>query len=249
MKEQPISTMTHDQAAELLGAFALDAVEADERAAMEVHLETCDECRAELCSHWETLATLWDGGDRPPITTWAAISEWVGAGPAEAEAPASPPVTRLRTRRRRWEQVLAAAAVLALALLSLDVLVLRSREPSVEAAYGSALRSPDARQARLAAGGQAGQATLVLLPDGRGYLAATGLPDASPGRTYQLWALSGSRLAPVSAGVLGRHLEVVAFHYAGPVDSFALSQEADGGAPAPTSIVLNGPVGSPPAKG
>lgn len=145
--------------------------------------------------------------------------------------------------------MLAAAAVLALVLLSLEVFVLRSREPSVEASYRSALRSPEARQARLAAGGQAGQATLVLLPDGRGYLAATGLPDAPPGRTYQLWARSGSRPAAVSAGVLGPHLEVVAFHYAGPVDSFALSEEADSGAPAPTSIVIGGPVGSPPAKG
>jgi uncharacterized protein (TIGR03083 family) len=40
-------TFHHDQVAELLGAFALDACEPDEVIAIEAHLETCVECRRE----------------------------------------------------------------------------------------------------------------------------------------------------------------------------------------------------------
>ena len=40
--------LTHDEAAELLGAYALDAVEADERDAIEHHLNECPRCRAEV---------------------------------------------------------------------------------------------------------------------------------------------------------------------------------------------------------
>jgi anti-sigma factor RsiW len=38
--------MSHAEASDLLGAYALDAVDGDEFAELEEHLETCPRCRA-----------------------------------------------------------------------------------------------------------------------------------------------------------------------------------------------------------
>ena len=42
--------MSHDEASDLLGAYALDAVDGNEFTELEEHLETCPRCRAELDS-------------------------------------------------------------------------------------------------------------------------------------------------------------------------------------------------------
>ena len=44
----------HDE----LAAYAVDALDPDERAAVEAHLDGCAPCRAELAEHWETLARV-----------------------------------------------------------------------------------------------------------------------------------------------------------------------------------------------
>ncbi len=49
--------LTHVEAADLLGAYALDAVEADEREAIERHLQECPRCRAEVADH-RTVASF-----------------------------------------------------------------------------------------------------------------------------------------------------------------------------------------------
>lgn len=51
-------TMTHDEAAELLGAWALDACEAEETASVEGHLRTCQECRSEAAELRKAAAAL-----------------------------------------------------------------------------------------------------------------------------------------------------------------------------------------------
>ena len=48
--------MTHDEASDLLGAYALDAVDGDEFTELEAHLDTCPRCRAELDTLHEVAA-------------------------------------------------------------------------------------------------------------------------------------------------------------------------------------------------
>ena len=70
----------------------------------------------------------------------------------------------------------------------------------------------------------------AVLDDGHGFLAASDLPPASDGRTYQLWGGKGDTM--VSLGVLGSQpADVVAFE-AGDVDALALTVE-DGPQPQP----------------
>ena len=62
---------THEEVAELLGAYALDAVGPDEVVMIETHLEVCPRCRAEVAAHREVAAVLAYGGATAPDGLWA----------------------------------------------------------------------------------------------------------------------------------------------------------------------------------
>jgi hypothetical protein len=59
---------------ELLGAYALDAVDADERRIVEAHLAECPKCRAELAGHLEVASWMAGGGAPAPAGVWERIS-------------------------------------------------------------------------------------------------------------------------------------------------------------------------------
>lgn len=80
---------SHDDLAELLGSFALDAVEPEEAELLNRHLETCPRCRAELRGHRETAALLGYIGGPAPAGLWDQIV-------ASAQEP--PPALRLEAR-------------------------------------------------------------------------------------------------------------------------------------------------------
>jgi hypothetical protein len=63
----------HESLAELLGAYALDAVDHDEVEAIEAHLEVCPRCRAELVGHREVAGLLGFAGQEAPAGVWDRI--------------------------------------------------------------------------------------------------------------------------------------------------------------------------------
>lgn len=63
----------HEELQELLGAYALDAVDPDEAAALERHLPTCPRCRNELADHREVAALLGYAGADAPTGVWDRI--------------------------------------------------------------------------------------------------------------------------------------------------------------------------------
>lgn len=84
----------HDELIDLLGAYALDAVDEDERRAVEDHLDVCAECRAEVARHLEVAAALGTtAAAAAPDELWASIALHIGDGPVEV--PASPLLPRL----------------------------------------------------------------------------------------------------------------------------------------------------------
>ena len=66
--------LTHVEASELLGVYALDALDSDEREAVESHLSGCGFCRAEVMEHMEVAGLLSTGVHGVPLTVWDRIS-------------------------------------------------------------------------------------------------------------------------------------------------------------------------------
>ncbi len=233
---------THHDIEELLGAYALDAVDPDEAEAIELHLRSCPRCEAEVESHRETASWLAHGGAPAPEGVWDRI-----AGSLE-ESPAPVELTRIlswetrgqpaehRTGRRRpaveWVVGIAAALVLVLGGVAINQQRQINRlddRAGIEQALASAISDPDARQVdlRSPSGGRE-SVKAVVLPDGTGYLVAKdGLPALDDTRTYQLWGINDAKV--VSLGVLGNRPQIVPFHASGDVRMLAITEEERGG--------------------
>jgi hypothetical protein len=76
-----MSAFTHHDIQELLGAFALDAVDGDERDVIDAHLAGCPRCRAEVEGYRETAALLAHSGDRAPEGVWDRIADALDEAP------------------------------------------------------------------------------------------------------------------------------------------------------------------------
>jgi anti-sigma factor RsiW len=245
--------MNHDEIAQLLGAFALDAVGPDEAAAVRAHLAECPRCSSEVAEHWEVTGLIANVGVDAPPEIWDRIAARIdtGAGtrrPAPLHLASSPPSPdRARTPARRrlgWSAVgtIAAAAAVVAVLLGVQVsrldhrvgqLAEASRHTGLTQAVQAALLEPDAQKVALASMGSAGTpgraAVVVVLPDGSAYLVNTGLPRLPSDRTYQLWGVVQGKT--VSLGLLGSHPGDVSFTVdpAAPVKVFAVTDETAGG--------------------
>jgi anti-sigma-K factor RskA len=228
----------HEETQELLGAYALDAVTDDERDLVDQHLRECARCRAEVAEHREAAALLAHGAPAPP-GLWDQISGAIAGEPPEKKL-----VRVLRPGRWRagWGAAAAVAAVAAAVTGLLGVRLVQQGDQidrirtllpatGLDGAASKAAQDPTALHVSLVAEEGSTLATVVLLPDGKGYLLRPLLPELSDDRTYQLWALVGE--ATVSAGVLGNRPSVTAFSVQMPVDGFAISEEQHGGVPVP----------------
>jgi hypothetical protein len=251
MNDRPRSEMD-----DLLGAFALDAVEPDEREMVERHLANDPVARAEVDEMRETaavLASLPDGDEGAPADLWDRIA---GAISPRAEVPdesraadagverGSPGVVPL-TRAKRFASVparvavpLAAAAAIIIAVLAVQVATRpSSRAGDIAAAYDHAVAN-GAVTVNLYRNGTSPVvgAEIALQRDGSGYLRNVQLPPLPAGKTYQLWELvgSGNEQRALSAGVLGPELHAVAFHVAGRPGAFAITVEDAPGVVSPT---------------
>jgi anti-sigma factor RsiW len=214
-----MSPMTHDEAVELLGAYALDAVEPDEAQAIDDHLRDCPRCRGELAEHRETASLLAHASADAPPGVWDRI-----AGSLEQPAPVVPYMAspRHRTRRPIPALVAAAAALVVIGALGLQVRDQRQRIDDLSSAIAAA---PITDVVELAT--TDGQTLpVVLLADGRAQLHAARLPALGRGRTYQLWGVAGSDL--VSLGVLGRDPDVISFQAEGYTALAVTAERAPG---------------------
>ncbi len=248
--------MSHDEIAELLGAYALDAVDPDEAVVIEAHIAECPRCAAELVQHHEVAALLANAGSDASVELWDQIA-------ARLDPPGDPPPTaavldaaladalprRLarRHRRARWTAAGAIGAIAAavIALLALQVGHLDNRidgfdRQPVSAAVQAALDNPDARTVALTSTSPARTtlADLVVVPSGSGYVFHNRLHPLASDETYQLWAIEKGRT--ISLGLLGNRPAEVPFTQGtgAPVIVYAVTAEVAGGAVAPTHTPL-----------
>jgi anti-sigma-K factor RskA len=229
-----------DDIEELLGAYALDAVDPDERRQVEAFLETSPRARAEVDQHREVAALLaFGGGEEAPAGLWDRI-----AASLEERAPEPGPelakvLPMKRSKRRWWLGGLAAAAVAAIAALSVALVAsnneAKNQSEAIAAAYNDAkantanktieMKAPDGRTA-----------TAVVEPSGLAYLDGRTLPALPSDKVYQLWAVPAQG-APVSLGLVGSRPDISVFGLGGQPAALALSIEAPSGAVAPTPPV------------
>jgi len=226
--------LTPAEIEDLLAAYSIDAVDDDERAAVEEYLTRDPDARADVGDLQRAASYLAYTGGPPPPGVWEQLeTKLAGGEPGESPAP---PRLVPRARRARssqpWRWVAAAAVVAALVFAALWLV---SRDDSsgsdLAALASSAEHESGARHADLVDADGTVLARAVVLRDGTGYLNSS-LPALPGGRTYQLWGL-GER-APISLGVMGRDPNVVAFHVAGRPSKLAVTNERAGGVAAST---------------
>jgi anti-sigma-K factor RskA len=249
-----MSTRDHHETGLATGAYALDALDAEERAAFEQTLAHSEELRAEVTGLQDTavelalavpaeapstalrarlLAQIAVTTQHPPLETPAS-----GAGglAAEADAAAMAPVVDLAERRRGWRSVVALAAAAAAVVggvVSLPLL------PTTDAQQASAISAaPDAQVAgvELADGGTA---NLVWSADlGRSMVTVDGLAALTPEQRYELWYINDDGARP--AGLFsaeGLHTAVLdgAMQEG---DAVGITVEPAAGSEAPTTTPL-----------
>jgi hypothetical protein len=225
--------VNHDEAEELLGAYALDAVDGPELEALERHLEGCSRCRAEVAEHREVAVLLASGGAPAPDGVWERIAGALEAAPPPVELEAFARRRQSRTLPRVAAVALVAAALLA-AVLGLEVHDQANRIDKLETAMANPLAPAmeaafdDPGSTLVALTSEDGGTVVrgVVTPGGTAYLRATTLPPLATGRTYQLWGATGGGL--VSLAVLGPNPGVVTFRDA-DYDLFAITAEESPG--------------------
>jgi len=245
---EPNEPRTVAEVEALLGAYALDAVDPDEREAVEAHLEVCPRCRAELAEHLETASFLAHGGAPAPDGLWPRIASSleetppalrlgvVDGGADGSPGRRAPTQRRPRSRSVVWAAVAAAALVLVAVLAvqvvrqgnQIDDLHSEMAATGMSHAAMEALADPASKKVDLRSpSGQSLHATAVISPGGTGYLVPSQLPRLAADRTYQLWAIMPGHV--ISLGLLGAAPDVVAFPGNGPITGLAITEERAGG--------------------
>ncbi|MGH1492608.1 MAG: anti-sigma factor domain-containing protein [Acidimicrobiales bacterium] len=191
---------------DLAPAYALNALDDDERARFEAHLERCQPCQAEVAEVNETMAALaTETATDPPSglrgNVLASISETEQLPAAERQA--QPPIEStsepaietpidLAGRRergpRRLMPLAAAAAVAVIAAASFAILRSGTADDnSVDIAEVAA--AVDARAVELGAGeGVTGTVEVVWSAELSAVsVVAADLSDPGPGQVYELW--------------------------------------------------------------
>jgi anti-sigma-K factor RskA len=222
---------------ELVGAYALDALEGDEVQEFEVHLETCPRCRAELRDHRDTASFLAHAGATAPDGVWDRIAQQLDEAPPDIAR-----VLPFNRKRRRWVTVVSIAAALLVAVNS-AVLIQQRREirdlsPSsaanLQALAERALEVPGAQRTQFLGPDGAVLADAVVTPEGHGYLLHMSMHTLDSDHAYQLWGLT-TEGDMVSLGVLGGHPRVASFSADLTITKLAITIERAHGAVAPTS--------------
>lgn len=247
--------MPHPEIQDLLGVFALDAVDPGEAATIEAHLATCPRCRNEVREHREVASLLAYAGTAAPAGLWDRLAATLDDAPPAVAAPIMQLGGRIAarhasgSRRRRGLGIASAVAAASLfvgvgAFGGLQVQsALRSQAAEIDRLRPipadeiqarllqeatSAALDAGARSVHLITPDKAPFADAVVLPNGTGYLLDKGAPNLSDGQIYQLWAVAGGQ--KLSLGVLGSDVGVVTFWAPESVDALALTVEESPGA-------------------
>src|SRR5215467_15604801 len=274
-----MTSADHEELRSRLGAFVLGALAPGEQAEVRAHLAVCDQCAAEVRAMQPVVDAL--ALTVEPVEPPASVRQRIlAATAAQAATTAVRPSTGTKSRSvLPW--LAAAASLVLAAALGVYASQLRGRVQTLEQELRDAILQVQAgerqtAQARLVATNAQRELSVLAAPDvahvdlkgqaiapqasaralwsrSRGglLLATSNLPALPPGRTYQLWVISG-KMPPISdnwifktdasGGVTTMFATPATLP---PPTAMAVSIEPDGGVPAPTGpLYLVGSLGT-----
>jgi anti-sigma-K factor RskA len=234
----------------LSGAYAVDALDVEERTAFEEHLAQCPECQAEVASLRATATSLsaLSASEPPPALRASVLAAITTVRPLPPlEPPVTPPtidtsvVVPLRPRRARTAWLVAAAAAVVLGIGALASGPWHgSADRTQLTATEQVLRADDAQRLQKTIGGA--RATIVRSVSlGKAVIIADNMPAAPAGKDYQLW-LEFPGKGMVSAGVMPHDarptLTMPLNGDASKAIAAGITVEPAGGSPAPTTAPI-----------
>lgn len=219
---------------ELLGAYALDAVDEAERRRVEDYLEVNPRAAAEVQAHREVATMLAFTGMEAPDDLWSRIADEIG----EQAPPPGPELARVMSmedhpRRRRisaiapWVVTAAAAAVIGFVAIGLADSADAPNEP-MSSALEAAIADRDSLTTTLVSDASDASADAVIDQDGHGFVVGSTLPTLPDGQTYQLWGVVEDGQV-ISLGIFGRSPEIETFTVEGAVSALAITIEESPG--------------------
>lgn len=245
----------HDQHA-LSGAYAVDALDADERARFEAHLATCADCREEVASLQEAAALLGTDPVEPPSSVRDSVLAGIASirplPPVTSEtAPTATPTSgdelaARRTRRSlaqrlaRTPLLVAAAVVL---LLAVGTALVRpwadQATDTPPSAIDRVLTASDAVSVRKEFPDGSRATVTVSRSEGRAVIQTEDMALAPDGKVYELW-LQTPDGAMVPAGLMPDEADnkVLLEGDASEAKAVGITVEPDGGSEIPHSTPI-----------
>lgn len=220
---------------DLTAPYALDALDAHERARYEAHLEHCEACRDELTGFRLTGVRLADAetATPPPALRERLLAE---VSRTSQERPVVTQLAQHGRLRRTAPRLLVAAAVLTAVASVGGYLAERDRSADLRAETAQVTQIVGAGDATtidstVSTGGSVRVVTSA--EHDAAVVMGTGLKQLDDDHVYQVWAMHDG--VPRSAGLLGREAGMVYVSDLGGADGFAVTVEPDGGSPGPTT--------------
>ncbi len=215
---------------ELTAAYALDALDADERREYENHLRRCERCRGDLRSLQEAAAMLAFATE--PVAPPASLRDRIVAR-ATSEGRKVVPL------RPRWVYSLSGpvAAVAACAAIGLGLWATSLSHSLDQERRKTAVIDEGARVVAL----KGTRGRLFVSSSGKASLVLAKVPPAGKSETYEVWVVKASGSKPVRAGLFsgGRKREIVSVDERVPHGGKVMvTRERSGGVDAPQSKPL-----------
>lgn len=257
-------TAEDDELHLLTGAYALDALDADERDAVEAYLATSEQARAEVASLSDTAVMLGlattpevpsaDARARllalvastPQLTAAESAAETAAASAdpaAAAQAAAARPTAAERKASRRWYRspvTYAVAMAAAVAMFFGGELIVSRISASQQQLSASAIAeitgASDMRRASVEAS-TGGRVTLIWSEHlGKSAVLAKELPELPSGKTYELWYIDERGATPAGTFDAGSaRTEAVLRGSIDEGDTVGITVEPAGGSSKPTT--------------
>jgi anti-sigma-K factor RskA len=217
----------------LVAPYALDALDADERARFESHLDECTACRAELAGFAATTARLGESEAQAPP---AELRERLMSEVATTRQERPTVVAMKQSALRRTLPRLAVAAALLVGAAGIGgYLVERDQSSDLRAersAMTSIVAASDATTTNEAFEGGGKVRLISSATEDAAVIVASDLPGLEGGKVYQVWVVKDD--SPTSEGVFATSGSMI-MDGIDDADSVAITVEPKGGSKQPTT--------------